>query len=144
MKIHLWNKKDAIFDGYLDCVYQTMEHCDVYYVENMGFAVLNHQPRYAVYKRMGVPEIQDVFVMPNFRGQGVATALIIHCEQQVAGETVGISVPVSPNYGVAQRLYYKMGYMPDGNGVTYDREMVKHGDKVNLDENCCLMMVKSL
>jgi hypothetical protein len=57
---------------------------------------------------------------------------------------VGISVPVSPDFGVAQQLYYKLGYKPDGNGVTYDRATLTHDCRVKLDENLCLMMVKDL
>jgi len=144
MEIQKWNKHDAMFEGYLDDIYQTIDHCDVYFVEGQGFAILNHAPKYAPYKRLNIPEIQDVFVLPDCRGQGIATALIIHCENQVLGDMVGISVPVSGEFGVAQRLYYKLGYIPDGNGVTYDREVVCHDSSIKVDSDLCLMMVKGL
>ena len=143
MKIQKWNKQDKIFEGYLDDIYQSSDHCDVYFIDGKGFAVLNHAPKYAPYKRLSIPEIQDVFVLPNARGQGIATTLITHCENQVTGDMVGISVPVSSNFGTAQRLYYKLGYMPDGNGVTYDRAPCGHNDRVKLDDDLCLMMVKA-
>lgn len=144
MIIQKWNKQDQIFDGDLDEIYKELDFCDVYFVEAKGFAVLNHNPKYGLYKKLNIPEIQDVFVLPEFRGQGIAKALIQYCEENVAGDMVGISVPVSSNFGVAQRLYYKLGYMPDGNGVTYDRNVVKHGDRVAVDDDLCLMMVKQL
>ncbi len=144
MEIKKWDKLDNIFDGYLDPIYKSSDRCDVYYIAGKGFSVLNHSPKYALYQRLNIPEIQDVFVLPDARGQGVGTALITHCENQTAGNMVGISVPVSPDFGVAQQLYYKLDYKPDGNGVTYDREMLTPNSRVKLDENLCLMMVKDL
>lgn len=144
MEIKKWNKIDPIFDGYLDPVYKTLDHCDVYYVDGKGYAVINHAPKYGFYQRLNIPEIQDVFVLPDYRQQGIASALIQYCEHQIEGDMVGISVPVSPNFGAAQRLYYKLGYMPDGNGVTYDRQILTHNNRVKLDDNLCLMMVKDL
>lgn len=144
MEIQQWNKKDALFEGVLDPVYKTLDYCDVFYVLNKGFAVLNHAPRYALYKRLGIPEIQDIFVIESARKQGVATALIKHCETIAKTDMVGISVPVSTQFGAAQRLYYKLGYVPDGNGVTYDRTIVPYGAAAPVDENLCLMMIKEL
>lgn len=144
MNIQKWNKQDDIFSGVLDPVYRNLEHCDVFYVADRGFAILNYEPRYDLYRRMGIPEIQDVFVLPEARRNGVAKALIRHCEQHVKADMVGISVPVSPQFGAAQRLYYQLGYEPDGNGVTYERVALNHGDMVKLDDGLCLMMLKSL
>lgn len=144
MKPQKWNKLDYIFEGYLDPVYIGLDYCDVFYIAGQGYAVLNHRPKYALYQRMNIPEIQDVFVLPNARGKGVATALITYCEQHCQGDMIGISVPVSPKFGAAQRLYSKLGYQPDGNGVTYDREPVSHDSRVKLDETLCLMMIKDL
>lgn len=144
MNIERWNKKDVIFSGSLDPVYKTLDFCHVYYVEDKGYVVLNLQPSYGIYSRIGISEIQDLFVMPEYRRTGVASALIAHCEKQVTTEMVGISVPVSPQFGPAQRLYYRLGYEPDGNGVTYERQAVQHNALVRLDDYLCLMMIKNL
>ena len=144
MKIEKWTKVSLIFDGLLDPLYKNTDNCEVYFVEGKGFAVLNRQPKYSLYQRLGISEIQDVFVLHEFRGQGIATSLINHCEKMTADDMIGISVPVSPDFGVAQQLYYKLGYRPDGNGVTYDREPLTHNSTVKIDENLCLMMVKDL
>tara|TARA_B100001750_G_C15518740_1_gene609613 strand:+ start:3185 stop:3655 length:471 start_codon:yes stop_codon:yes gene_type:complete len=144
MNIQRWNKKEVLFDGVLDPVYKDLDFCHVYYVADKGYVVLNLQPSYGIYSRIGIAEIQDLYVLPNHRREGVATALIRFCEQQVTTDMVGISVPVSPQFGAAQRLYYRLGYEPDGNGVTYDREPIAHGSLVKLDDCLCLMMVKDL
>ena len=59
-------------------------------------------------------------------------------------QRIGISVGVTAKYGAAQRIYAKMGYIPDGHGVTYDRESIKSGEFRPIDDNLCLMMVKEL
>ena len=111
-----------------------------------GFVMLNGRPQYALYRRLGMPEIQDLNVVPEMRRQGIATALICHCENLARAKGcahVGIAVGLDSGYGAAQRLYVKMGYMPDGNGITYDREPVRRGELRPVDDDLCLTMVKA-
>ena len=110
MNIIRWNKDESFPSGIIDPVYKDKDHCDIYIVEGKGYAVLNHKPKYSLYARLGIPEIQDVYVLPDYRGQGIASALINHCEKQAPFDMIGISVSVSPKYSVAQRLYAKLGY----------------------------------
>lgn len=144
MTILKWDKQTPIFEGALDPLYASLDYCDVYYIEGKGFAVLNHAPKYSLYQRLNIPEIQDIFILPAYRQQGLATRLIQHCEMQSKADMIGISVPVSPQFGAAQKLYIKLGYVPDGNGVTYDREGVIHNAMVRVDDDLCLMLVKDL
>lgn len=110
----------------------------------VGYVMLNFVPRYNLYKKLGIPEIQDLNVAPEFRRQGIGRALVEHCEKECGAAAIGISVGLTKEYGAAQRLYVKMGYIPDGFGVTYDREGVAHGQRVAIDDDLCLMMVKEL
>ena len=57
---------------------------------------------------------------------------------------VGIGVGLFSDYGAAQRLYILRGYVPDGNGITYQGQFVKYGDEVVVDDDLVLHMVKSL
>lgn len=112
-----------------------------------GYCFLNRLPKYALYRRFGLSEIQDVHVFPEHRQKGYATALIQKCENIARDEgqqEIGISVALSAEFGPAQRLYCKLGYLPDGQGITYDRQTLKHGERVILDDDLCLMMSKAL
>jgi GNAT superfamily N-acetyltransferase len=112
-----------------------------------GYGMLNWQPQYALYRRLGMPEIQDLNMIPQQRRKGAAAALIAHCEALARGEgraQMGISVGLYADYGPAQRLYAKLGYVPDGFGVTYDRAAVRPGELRPVDDNLCLMLVKDL
>jgi GNAT superfamily N-acetyltransferase len=113
----------------------------------VGYCFLSWQPKYGFFKKLGLPEIQDLNVMPDFRRRGIARALIAHCENLARGrglEHMGIGVGLDASYGPAQVLYVSLGYIPDGNGLTYDRKQVAAGEFRPVDGNLCLMMVKSL
>jgi GNAT superfamily N-acetyltransferase len=112
-----------------------------------GFCILNWEPKYWLFKKQGIPETQDLNVLPAYRKRGIGTAMIRHCEElaKARGCTVmGISVGLDGSFGPAQVLYTKLGYIPDGQGVTYDRKPVSAGEFKAVDENLCLMMAKSL
>jgi GNAT superfamily N-acetyltransferase len=114
---------------------------------DIGYGMLNMRPQYALYKRLEIPEIQDLNVVPEARRQGAATVLIKALEdiaRRDGRRQIGISVGLFADYGPAQRLYVKLGYVPDGYGVTYDRVAVSGGEIRPVDDDLCLMLVKDL
>ena len=112
---------------------------------NVGCFYLNLQPKYHVYRALKVPEMQDLRVLSGFRRQGIGGTLVEYAEQMakdLGAPGLGISVGLDASYGAAQILYGQMGYIPDGNGVTVEREPVNKGQKIILDDNACLMLLK--
>lgn len=112
-----------------------------------GYGMLSWAPKYGFYRAHGIPEIQDLNVLPAFRGRGIASALIAHCEKLARDkgcEYMGIGVGLTPSYGAAQKLYVRLGYVPDGYGVTYDRKTLQHGEFRPIDDDLSLMFVKPL
>jgi GNAT superfamily N-acetyltransferase len=64
---------------------------------------------------LGVPEVQDVFVVDGRRRDGVATALMAHAERLAAGRGhVRISIGHSVDNEAARRLYERLGYRASG------------------------------
>lgn len=112
-----------------------------------GFCVLNYQPRYAYFKKCGLPEVQDLNVLRLHRRQGIGQKMIEFCEEYARCKgyvEMGIGVGLDSSFGAAQRLYVRLGYVPDGAGLTYDRKQVAVGEFRPIDENLCLMMTKKL
>ena len=113
----------------------------------IGYVHYNKSPQYPPFRRLNIPEIQDLRVAKDHRGNGYGRQLIEYCETQArqnGADTMGIAVGLLPSYGAAQRLYIKMGYVPDGNGAVYDRETIRFGELRAIDDNLCLMMIKAL
>ncbi len=113
----------------------------------VGYVHLNFFPQYAPFLRLGIPEIQDLFVHPDARRQGVGEQFIHACERAAAerGATdIGIGVGVTGEFGSAQRLYTRLGYIPDGAGAVFERIPVSTGDVRPIDDRLCLMLFKSL
>lgn len=115
--------------------------------QSVGYGILNWQPKYNLFRKLGIPEIQDLNILPAHRRNGFASRIIKHCEDlaRARGKThMGISVSVHGSFGPAQRLYFKLGYEPDGMGVTYDRAPVDFAAFKPVDDQLCLMLVKDL
>jgi ribosomal protein S18 acetylase RimI-like enzyme len=139
-------KKDA---GYFETLFE--KKCVLLIARHekkaVGFGILNFEPKYSLYQKLNIPEIQDLNVIPDMRRQGIGTALIAAFEEVAVDqgvEHIGISVGMTKDYGPAQRLYSKLGYIPDGNGITYDREPIDVNRSYPVDDDLCLMMVKEL
>lgn len=113
----------------------------------VGYAQLVWSPNYLPFKRLDIPEIQDLNIVSAFRQRGFGGLLVDHCEKaaRAAGKTdIGISVGLYPRYGAAQRLYIKKGYLPDGAGISYDERPVTAGEMRPVDDLLTLKLVKEL
>jgi GNAT superfamily N-acetyltransferase len=62
---------------------------------------------------LGVPELQDFFVLPLLRDRGIGTTLVEAAEGLIrAGGHERASLSVSPENAAARRLYERLGYVP--------------------------------
>ena len=115
--------------------------------EIIAYGMLNMKPRYGLYKKLNIPEIQDLYVCQEKRRQGLGR-FMINCLEEKARQKgykkCGISVPVSPRHGIAQRLYFDCGYRPDGQGITYNRLTLPYNATTTIDDDLCLMLIKDL
>jgi len=111
----------------------------------IGHAALVWATDYPHFARLDIPEIQDLNVLPDYRNRGVGTTIVTMCENEafLRVSTVGIGVGLHPGYNNAQRLYPKLGYIPDGNGVHYGTVPVKEGNSYLFDDDLALFFTKS-
>ena len=143
-----WNKPEAHFRQYLSEQQAGARTCYVALIRDQfaGYVTVNWRPSYPGFSDQKIPEIQDLNVLPQFRGQGIASRLLDRAEMDVArySNVVGIGVGLHPGYNVAQRLYVRRGYIPDGRGITYRDRYVEEGAQVVLDDNLVLHLTKRL
>lgn len=113
----------------------------------VGFSTLKLKPNYWYFKQNRIPEINDMIVAPPWRSRGVGKKLMLHLEQAARKKgykQIGIGVGLYAAYGPAQRLYVKLGYVPDGHGAVYKDVAAKPGERYRLDDDLILYFVKPL
>lgn len=110
-----------------------------------GYVQLIWSPIYTPFKRLGIPEIQDLNVIPAARRQGIGEQLVIACEDLARTRgtgSIGIGVGLHAAFGAAQRLYIRRGYMPDGAGACYDDVPVRPYEMRPVDDQLTIKLVK--
>lgn len=143
-----WDKLTSLYQKYLEeqendqrCIWVAFKDNDF-----GGYVTLKWHSEYLSFREQHIPEVSDLNALPKFRRQGVASALLDRAEIEAFKKSplVGIGVGLSSDYGDAQKLYIKRGYIPDGLGITYNYQPVKFGDTVHLDDNLVLWFRKCL
>jgi GNAT superfamily N-acetyltransferase len=111
-----------------------------------GYANVVWQPDYPLFREAGIPEIQDLNVLPAFRNRGIASRIMDAAEEVIAARSpvVGIGVGLYADYGAAQRLYVKRGYIPDGCGASWRGRPVLGGETVVADDDLALYFTKRI
>ncbi len=101
---------------------------------------------YPGFRECGIPEIQDLNVRPDCRQRGIGSALLDAAEGRIAehSDFAGIGFGLYADYGAAQRLYVKRGYLPDGRGLHYGAEPAAAGESYRVDDNLVLYLLKRL
>lgn len=112
----------------------------------LGYVKVVWLPEYAPFREAGIPEIQDLNVVPAARRKAVATRLLNRAEALVAQRSpvAGIGVGLHPGYAAAQRLYARRGYVPDGRPLQYHGAPVREGQEVRLDNDLTMNLTKEL
>jgi len=141
-----WNKPASIYQKYLAEQENHQRSIWIAFKDGafIGYITLKWRSNYAPFQADNIPEISDLNVLPKFRNQGFASTLLDLAEAEAfkKSSTVGIAVGLSAEYGAAQRLYVKRGYIPDGKGITYHCHSVLYGSSVVLDDDLVLWFTK--
>lgn len=111
-----------------------------------GYITVLWHSVYPTFAKKGIPEIKDLNVLPIYRRRGIASKLLDSAEELISNRSsiAGIAVGMFSDYGAAQRLYIKRGYIPDGFGLFYHRKYIKMGQKITIDDDLDLYLTKSL
>ncbi|MFN8375078.1 MAG: GNAT family N-acetyltransferase [Anaerolineae bacterium] len=143
-----WHKPVAQYERYLTQQQTGQRVVLVAFVEDIfaGYVTIVWQSSYPPFREADIPEIQDFNVLPRFQRRGIGSRLMDEAEQRVARQSplVGIGVGMYADYGTAQRMYVRRGYIPDGRGLFFRGHFVKPGDKVIVDDDLSLQFTKKL
>ena len=118
-----------------------------YQEELIGYGSLLYISEYPRFKEENIPEIHDVWILEKFRHHGFGKQLLFHLEKIAIGKgysRIGIGVGLYKDYGPAQILYIKLGYIPDGRGIMYNGSPVTPGEAYPVDDDLNLYLLKTL
>lgn len=112
--------------------------------EFAGYVTIVWQSSYHSFHEQAIPEIVDLNVLIAWRRCGIASALLDAAEMLIATRSpvAGIGVGMTGDYGAAQILYVRRGYLPDGRGLAGSGKTLHYGDVVILDDDVALYLVK--
>lgn len=113
----------------------------------IGYGSLLFASQYSLFKKAGIPEINSLWIKEKKRRQGLGKRLIRFLERKALKEgfsVIGIGVGLYTDYGLAQKLYFNLGYMPDGNGISYKGITATAGQTYSLDDELLLFLTKKL
>ena len=115
--------------------------------EILGYGSLLRKPECPFFAQRNIPEVNAIWIDEEYRKKGFGTALIKWIENLASQEgynEIGIGVGLYRDYGPAQRLYFQLGYLPEGNGITYKGQPTIAGQSYPLDDDLILWLVKPL
>ena len=113
-------------------------------VEFAGYVTIKWKSDYPPFAEKGIPEIVDLNVLPPFQRRRIASALVDKAEELIYKRSpiVGIGVGLYADYGPAQRMYVRRGYIPDTLGVAYKGVHAKPGQSLPVDDDLVLYFTK--
>jgi ribosomal protein S18 acetylase RimI-like enzyme len=92
------------------------------------------------------PELQDLNVLPQFRRRGIGSELLSRAETlaKTRSACITLQVGLTADYGPAQKLYLKRGYITEGDGLKYKDRSIEYGEYVKADDDLTLRLSKLL
>jgi GNAT superfamily N-acetyltransferase len=102
-----------------------------------GYITVIPTAEHGPFSNKNIPEIKDFNVLPQFRKRGIGN-LLMDCAETFAKQNhsqITLGVGLYPDYGTAQRMYVKRGYIPDGTGLWHGgKNLAPYENCVNDDE----------
>ena len=143
-----WNKPASQYERYLAEQERGERVALVAWLgdEFAGYVTIVWASDYPPFREARIPEISDFNVLPHLRRRGIGTRLLDEAERRIAGRSAvaGIGVGLDGDYGAAQRLYVKRGYVPDGRGIYAHGRPVAWGETIIVDDGVALYFTKPL
>jgi len=141
-----FNASEAYFKSLLDVQEKDDRVVIVAFSGNIvaGFVTIKWHSDYPPFAEKGIPEINDLRVLAEYRRRGIATALMDEVERRIfeRWSVAGLAVGLYADYGPAQQMYSRRGYAFDGRGLISNNEQVKPGTHVFVDDDLVIYLTK--
>jgi len=143
-----WNKPIELYIRYLQEQENKQRVSLIAEIDGVfaGYVNVLWESYYPSFKENGIPEINDFNVLIKFRRLGIGNRLMDKAEEIIKERSAvaGIGVGLFSDYGAAQVLYVKRGYIPDGKGIHNGHQYIGYGETVVIDDDVALYLTKRL
>lgn len=143
-----WNKPVSQFERYWQEQTEGKRNVLVAEFEGAfaGYLTVVWESDYPPFQEAHIPEIVDFNVLIKYWRRGVGTVLMDSAEKLISGRSdiAGIGFGLMSDYGKAQIMYVKRGYIPDGRGIFAYGQWLKYEDQLNIDDEVALYLTKSV
>jgi ribosomal protein S18 acetylase RimI-like enzyme len=111
-----------------------------------GYTTLRPQANAGPFAGKEVPEVSDFNVFIKYRRKGIGSKILDIAESMAKKQSnvVSLGVGLHTDYGSAQRMYVKRGYIPDGSGVWYRDKRLEPYTECRNDDDLVLYLSKQL
>ncbi len=114
--------------------------------EFAGYGNLFFKSNHIPFLKYNIPEIVDLNTLIKFRNKGIASKILDTLEKEAfkVNDKVGIGVGLIKDYGPAQKLYVKRGYIPTVDGAYYSNKQINYFDSIKADDDLVLYFTKKV
>lgn len=114
--------------------------------EPAGYVFLYLQCKWGGLGKQGIPGIVDLRIFEAYRMKGIGSRLMDIAEQEASrySDQVYLDVCLNSDYGPAQIMYAKRGYIPDGKGVYYNQEICPVNAECKNDDELTICLIKGV
>jgi ribosomal protein S18 acetylase RimI-like enzyme len=111
-----------------------------------GYITIVWESPYPPFKEAGIPDIMDYNVLIRFQRKHIGTALMDEAEKHISQKSTvaGLGVGLMADYGPAQILYVRRGYVPDGRGLSRNEKFLNYGDQTVVDDDLVICLTRQL
>jgi GNAT superfamily N-acetyltransferase len=111
-----------------------------------GYCLVSWSSTYPPFAADGVPEVVDLNVVADQRRRGVGRQLLKSAEELISARSriAGLRVGLYADYGPAQQMYVRYGYVPDGRGLSVRGRLVPPGSILLLDDDAVIALTREL
>jgi GNAT superfamily N-acetyltransferase len=113
----------------------------------VGVVSILRESNYAGNAARGIPLVHQLIVGGPHRRHGVATMLmdaVEHLSRGCGVTELGVTVGRHDEYGPAQRLCARRGYVPDGRGACQGQLPLRKGTRLTTDDELTMWLTKDL
>ena len=147
-EIQGWKKPTELYVRYLEEQRKGERVSIIAEVEGdfAGYVNVLWDSYYPSFKAKSIPEINDFNVLIKYRRQGIGSLLMDKAEEIIKerSDIAGIGVGLFSDYGHAQILYVKRGYIPDGKGIHNGQRHIEYGETLEINDDVALYLTKKL